>query len=106
IPSYIDNMRLGVSHRHYPDSSQDSVDQQLHQQLTRTSLPMLLRYEDRNSMAHSVESRTPFLDYRLVEFLLSLPSHYKISQGMTKRVLRQGMQGILPEAIRLRTDKL
>lgn len=106
IPSYINGIRLGVQQTYHRDASQDSVDQQLHQQLTRTSLPMLLRYEDRNSMAHSVESRTPFLDYRLVEFLFSLPSHYKISHGVTKRVLRQGMLGILPDAIRLRKDKL
>jgi asparagine synthase (glutamine-hydrolysing) len=83
-----------------------SVLHQSLQQLTRSSLPMLLHYEDRNSMAHSVESRTPFLDYRLVEFTLGLPSEYKISNGWTKRVLREGMKGIMPDAIRHRIDKL
>lgn len=83
-------------------SMQDVSMQQLHQ----SSLPMLLRYEDRDSMAHSVESRTPFLDYRLVEFTTGLPSHFKIQDGMTKSVLRESMKGILPEQIRNRVDKI
>ncbi len=83
-----------------------SVFHQSLQQIHRSSLPMLLHYEDRNSMAHSVESRTPFLDYRLVEYTLGLPSEFKISQGWTKRVLRESMKGILPEKIRNRIDKL
>lgn len=83
-----------------------SVYHQSLQQLTRSSLPMLLHYEDRNSMAHSVESRTPFLDYRLVEFVLGLPSHFKISQGWTKQILRESMKNVLPEPVRTRIDKL
>lgn len=67
---------------------------------------MLLHFEDRNSMAHSVESRTPFLDYRLVEYVLGLPSEYKIAGGWTKRILRESMKGILPEPVRTRIDKL
>lgn len=74
--------------------------------LMKTSLPMLLRYEDRNSMAHSIESRTPFLDYRLVEYTLGLPSEFKVSKGMTKRVLRKGLEGVLPEGITKRSDKI
>lgn len=69
-------------------------------------LPMLLRWEDRNSMAHSVESRVPFLDHRLVEFNLSLPDDYKLHHGLTKRVMREATKNILPEAIRCRTDKI
>lgn len=83
-----------------------SVYDQCLQQIHRSSLPMLLHYEDRNSMAHSVESRTPFLDYRLVEYVLGLPSEYKISMGWTKRILRESMKGILPEEVRIRIDKL
>ncbi len=75
-------------------------------QITSTSLPMLLHWEDRNSMSHSIEARVPFLDYRLVEFSLGLPEDYKLSSGITKRVLREAMRGILPEKIRLRRDKL
>lgn len=74
--------------------------------LTQKSIPMLLHYEDRDSMGHSVESRTPFLDYRLVEFTLGLPSAFKLSKGWTKRVLRESMKGRLPESVRLRVDKL
>lgn len=75
-------------------------------QLTSTNLPMLLHWEDRDSMAHSIESRVPFLDYRLVEFVLGLPDQYKLSGGITKRVMREGMRDILPEVIRTRMDKL
>ena len=75
-------------------------------QLTASNLQMLLHWEDRDSMGHSIESRVPFLDYRLVEFVLGLPDEYKLSGGVTKRVLRQGMSGILPDAIRDRMDKL
>jgi asparagine synthase (glutamine-hydrolysing) len=70
------------------------------------SLPMLLRYEDRNSMAHSIEARVPFLDHRLVEFTLRLWDRHKIVGGDTKRVLRAAMKGILPEQVRNRHDKL
>lgn len=75
-------------------------------QLTASNLPMLLHWEDRNSMAHSVESRVPFLDYRLVEFVLGVPSEYIISEGITKRLLRAGMRDILPTAILMRMDKI
>jgi asparagine synthase (glutamine-hydrolysing) len=75
-------------------------------QLTASNLPMLLHWEDRDSMGHSIESRVPFLDYRLVEFVLGLPGEYKLSGGITKRVMRHGMSGILPDAIRDRMDKV
>jgi asparagine synthase (glutamine-hydrolysing) len=75
-------------------------------QLTATNLQMLLHWEDRDSMAHSVESRIPFLDYRLVEFVLGLPTDFKIAGGVTKRVLREGMRGVLPERVRGRMDKM
>ena len=70
------------------------------------NLEQLLRYEDRNSMAYSVEARVPFLDPRLAEFVLSLPADLKISRGLTKAVLREALRGVIPEAVRLRTDKL
>jgi asparagine synthase (glutamine-hydrolysing) len=71
-----------------------------------TSLAVLLRYEDRNSMAFSVEARVPFLDYRLVEFAFSVPYIYKIHEGWSKWLLRQAMEGVMPESVRLRKDKL
>jgi asparagine synthase (glutamine-hydrolysing) len=75
-------------------------------QLMRTNLQMLLHWEDRDSMAHSIEARVPFLDHRLVEFVVGLPDELKLSQGLTKRVLRDAMKGVLPESVRMRTDKL
>jgi asparagine synthase (glutamine-hydrolysing) len=74
--------------------------------LTATNLPMLLHWEDRDSMAHSVESRLPFLDYRLVEFVMGLPPEFKLWDATTKRVLRAAMHGILPEKVRNRMDKM
>ncbi|KRE14386.1 hypothetical protein ASE66_13465 [Bosea sp. Root483D1] len=71
-----------------------------------SNLAMLLHWEDRNSMAHSIEARVPFLDHPLVEFSLALGNDHKIVGGDTKRVLRRGMKGILPEAVRERRDKL
>jgi asparagine synthase (glutamine-hydrolysing) len=71
-----------------------------------SNLAMLLHWEDRNSMAHSIEARVPFLDHPLVEFTLALGNDHKIVGGDTKRVLRRGMKGILPESVRQRRDKL
>lgn len=83
-----------------------SVNQMAHAMLTATSVPMLLHWEDRDSMAHSVESRLPFLDYRVAEFLMGLPAEMKLSDSTTKQVLREAMHGILPEPIRTRMDKM
>src|ERR671923_48468 len=79
-----------------------------HQQLilTRRGLPELLRYEDRNSMAHSIEARVPFLDYRLVELCFSLPGGELIGGGRTKDVLRRALGDLLPPIVRQRRDKL
>lgn len=71
-----------------------------------SNLAMLLHWEDRNSMAHSIEARVPFLDHPLVEFTLGLGNDHKIVGGDTKRVLRRGMKGVLPESVRNRRDKL
>jgi asparagine synthase (glutamine-hydrolysing) len=77
-----------------------------HAQLTSSNLQMLLRFEDRNSMAHSIEARVPFLDHRLVEFALGLPDAFKLGGGVTKRVMRSAMSGVLPDRIRDRVDKI
>jgi asparagine synthase (glutamine-hydrolysing) len=71
-----------------------------------SNLQMLLHWEDRSSMAHSIEARVPFLDHRLVEFSLGLGNQHKTVGGDTKRVLRSAMAGILPEPVRNRRDKL
>jgi asparagine synthase (glutamine-hydrolysing) len=68
-------------------------------------LTTLLRYGDRNSMAHSREVRLPFCDHRLAEFIFRLPPHLLMGEVQTKRLLRESMRGILPEAIRTRWNK-
>jgi asparagine synthase (glutamine-hydrolysing) len=71
-----------------------------------TSLPQLLHWEDRNSMAHSIEARVPFLDPALATFALALGDQHRIAGGETKYVLRRAMDGILPDMVRDRRDKI
>jgi len=78
----------------------------LYRELTSTNLPALLHYEDRNSMAFSLESRVPYLDVRLVDYIASLPLAQKIKSGITKAVLRRAVKGLIPESIRCRMDKM
>ncbi len=90
---------------HY--SGKRILTQELMHSLTYSSLPMLLRYEDRNSMAHSVESRVPFLTPQLAEFIYSLPETYIISlRGTTKAIFRDAMRGLVPDPILDRQDKI
>jgi asparagine synthase (glutamine-hydrolysing) len=74
--------------------------------LFRFSLPVLLRYEDRNTMAFGVESRVPFVDHVFVEWMATLPAELRLDGGWTKRVMRDALRGTLPEKIRLRRSKL
>lgn len=69
-------------------------------------LPTLLRNWDRASMRHAVEVRMPFMDWRLVTFLLSLPVSSKIKDGYTKIILRDAMKGIVPETVLQRKTKI
>jgi asparagine synthase (glutamine-hydrolysing) len=69
-------------------------------------LPLYLRVEDRNSMAHSVEARLPFLDYRLVSLALSLGPEWKMRGGANKFLLREAMRQRIPESVRVRKDKM
>ena len=75
-------------------------------QLLYSSLPAQLHWADRDSMAHSVECRVPFLDHRIAEFVLGLPEDYKIRQGITKRILRKSLGDKLPEKVARRSDKM
>ena len=77
----------------------------LYREMLYTHLPVLLRYGDRNSMAHSREVRLPFCDHRLAEFTFSLPPNYLMGGAQTKRLLRGAMSGVLPEEIRTRWNK-
>jgi asparagine synthase (glutamine-hydrolysing) len=77
----------------------------LYWELTRTRLPALLRYEDRLSMAFSIESRVPFLDHRLVELAFALPDDFKRHDGWSKYGLRRALEGFLPSSVVWRRDK-
>jgi asparagine synthase (glutamine-hydrolysing) len=91
-------MKTGLNPKNITDT--------LYSQIIYSNLPMLLHWEDRDSMAHSIESRVPFLDYNLVEYLISLPSNYKIKNGVTKKILRDGLKSLLPNVISNRMSKL
>jgi asparagine synthase (glutamine-hydrolysing) len=90
-----------------PAGETDLLRHTLADAVSHSNLPALLHYEDRNSMAFSIESRVPFLTTELVEFVLSLPEAYLISpQGTTKAVFRKAMRGLVPDPILDRTDKI
>jgi asparagine synthase (glutamine-hydrolysing) len=84
----------------------DRLTNRLHFDLTTGILPSLLKFGDALSMAFSVESRLPFLDHRLVEFVFGLPAHHKLRGSQSKGILRQAMAGVIPERIRCRNDKI
>ena len=83
----------------------DAVRRRLLADHARTILPGLLQYGDAVSMAHSIEARNPFLDYRLVEWLFRLPTGFKLRDGETKWVLREYLRAAGQAAIGNRPDK-
>lgn len=83
-----------------------NLNSKLNLSTTKVGLKELLRYADRNSMAHSREVRLPFLSHKLVEFVFSLPDDYKLNNGWTKFILRKSMNNILPSSICWRVDKI
>jgi asparagine synthase (glutamine-hydrolysing) len=85
-------------------SGLDSFQGHLFNSFFQNTLPMLLNQYDSCSMANSIESRMPFLDYRLVEYGFSLPNSSRVGGGFTKRILREAMKGVVPQ--RILTDKL
>ena len=73
----------------------------------RLGLPALLRHGDRNSMRWSIESRVPFLNHKIVEYLFSLPESYLVgNNGETKHIFRQAMRSIVPDEVLFRKDKI
>jgi asparagine synthase (glutamine-hydrolysing) len=84
----------------------DALFKTLYKDFHFIQLPTNLRDFDHLSMAHGVEVRSPFMDWRLITFLFSLPATAKIGGGYSKRILRDSLKGILPESIRMRTRKL
>jgi asparagine synthase (glutamine-hydrolysing) len=87
------------------DTPFDPLADTLHRDMTSRILPVLLRYGDRNSMAHSREVRLPFCDHRLAEFVFSLAPERLMGGAETKRLLRGAMAGAIPEIIRTRWNK-
>ncbi len=100
-PEFRRRVRRPADHR-----VDDDLKLRLVQDLTVYSLPSLLRYDDRNSMAHSVESRVPFLDQELVDHVLALPPEAIIHNGWSRAIFRDAMKSLLPEKIRLRRWKV
>ncbi|HEV3313034.1 MAG TPA: asparagine synthase (glutamine-hydrolyzing), partial [Chloroflexota bacterium] len=94
-------------HERAPDPrSWNNLKLRLLQDFQTYSLPPLLRYEDRASMAHSIEARLPFLDQELVEHILHLPASAIVSNGWTRRVLREGLRDALPDVVYRRRKKI
>jgi len=83
-----------------------NLNERLASDVLQYSTPNLLRYEDKNSMAFSIEARVPFLDHELVEFIFSLPIDQKIKGGWNRAVYRNAMKGRMPEKSRVRRSKI
>jgi asparagine synthase (glutamine-hydrolysing) len=75
-------------------------------EILRDQLPELLKWEDKNSMSYSIESRLPFLDYNLVEICLSINNEYKIKNGWSKYILRKNLEKYLPNKITYNKKKI
>jgi len=76
------------------------------QEIVKTQLPHLLKYEDKNSMKNSIETRLPFIDFETLECALSLNNRFKINQGWTKYLLRKAVERLLPKSVVWRKNKL
>jgi asparagine synthase (glutamine-hydrolysing) len=90
----------------YLDWPMNKVNQNLYSDFHYTLLPAILRNYDRCSMAHGIEVRMPFMDWRLVTFAFGLTPESKFGGGFTKRILRDSMNGIMPEKVRRRINKI
>lgn len=91
---------------HIAPESYNKLDKSLYNQFFQSPLPGILQQYDRCSMANGVECRMPFMDYRIVEFVFSLPVESKVGGGYTKRILREATKGILPDETRLNKLKI
>ncbi len=87
-------------------SHKRNLNERLFEDVTSSTTPCLLRYEDKNSMAHSLESRVPFFDHVVAEYIFNLPIDQKIKMGWNRYIYRQAMQGHMPEKNRMRRSKV
>ena len=97
----IDKDIIKISSQNYLDIFKLQYDE-----IYATKMPHLLKYEDKNSMRHSIETRLPFLDYRLLQMALSVNNSFKIKSGWTKYILRKTVENVLPKNIIWRKNKL
>jgi len=100
------NRRKLLNNTLYIDRYSGKFNEMLYNEIFTTNLPSLLHYEDRNSMAFSIESRVPYLDTKLFEYVSSLSYDQKIKNGITKVVLRNATKNLIPRLIQNRTDKM
>jgi asparagine synthase (glutamine-hydrolysing) len=105
-PALADQVRGAGVARAWQPRLPGRLDDTLYRQLVEQSIPALLHYEDRNSMAYSLEARVPLLDYRIVEFALSLDVAAKVKGSWTKWVLRKAASRVLPPKVAWRRSKL
>jgi asparagine synthase (glutamine-hydrolysing) len=103
---YFQNIQSKLSENPYNFNNLPTKDRILKYEFFVHSLPSLLRNFDRAGMMNSIEIRMPFLDWELVSFVFSLPLSSKVGNGYTKRILRESMNGKLPDSIRNRTYKV
>jgi len=87
-------------------STSRNLNERLFNDVTSLTTPCLLRYEDKNSMANSLESRVPFFDHVVVEHIFNLPIDQKIKFGWNRYIYREAMKGIIPEKNRTRRSKV
>ena len=90
----------------YSYKASRNLNERLMRDVTYSSTPNLLRYEDKNSMAFSIESRVPLLDHELVEYIFNLPIDQKIKSGWNRYVYRNALRGHMPDKNRLRRSKI
>jgi len=102
-PDFVDAYRQPVTSSYIDPRS---LNESLYLSTMKGGLQELLRYADRNSMAHSREVRLPFLSHELVNFLFTLPGHFKVREGWTKWIMRTSFGEQLPEQIAWRKDKI
>src|SRR4051794_20556717 len=105
-PSLIERVAGAQIERTRPRRFDDLLSDTLYWHLVQQSIPALLHYEDRNSMAFSIEARVPYLDHRIVEFALALDPEYKIRGSWTKWVLRKAVEPAMPRSVTWRRSKL
>lgn len=101
-----DWLKMPLKMRVFLSRKKDLLNDQLYTDFHDKTLPVILRNFDRSSMAHGIEVRSPFLDWRLVTYAFSLPPEDKIGGGFTKKILREAMKERLPEKIRARKCKV